>query len=645
MATTPTNKPIPSEDPRDLKFNAGKIDEVVTSDAHYYTDRFGVRRFTIAGFQYTAEEAIRNYGYITMDSFEDGATLTLPNQTLRYEATGEYYRWDGAFPKIVPAGSTPETSGGIGLGAWVSVGDAALRTNLADENSNVSIAGVPASQVAQNVNATEYAERDADVYDLIVVYGQSNALGSAALSGDTSGYPTPLKRSMMFDPTDGVIKPITQDMMSTSGEASTGHAWSEFANEWYRLSGHGSVVVNCAKGAASIAQLSKGASTGSTDYYGLLVAGVNSAKSRMVTQQLNLGKIYVIFHQGEADQLSELPFTTYVSSFAALIDNLVADLGIARFGNCTVGCPLNRQEYTWATIQNAQRYTCNGRNYAATIFDDCPSFLLRDGNVGTEGVHYTQKGYNTMGAGAARGLWSIEKGGLKTKSSVDFKDYPSDIAPWSRAKHCFAAAAYASSTSSWQLLNIRNGDNYIRPANVNAVTISSDGNTFLFSIADNARLWFEFSGEISRNAEVLAMYASVDRFNSDTFNLRLAVYIDLDFVINVSTGEITSPRGGTAASWVASLVSATVSSGTAVVTHGSTSCGAQVSHYAGTSLADTGATVSVNCPSTTQTRVYLANATTNPTVLVSLKKVLVTPAQLQALGATIFVKGTYAPEF
>lgn len=144
MATVPTNNPIPSEDPRDLKFNAGKIDEVVTSDAHYYTDRFGVRRFTIAGFQYTAEEAIRNYGYITMDSFEDGATLTLPNQVLRYEATGEYYRWDGEFPKTVSSGSTPETAGGVGSGAWLSVGDATLRSQL--NNSFSSIADLRASK-------------------------------------------------------------------------------------------------------------------------------------------------------------------------------------------------------------------------------------------------------------------------------------------------------------------------------------------------------------------------------------------------------------------------------------------------------------------------------------------------------------------
>lgn len=49
MATTPTNNPIPSEDPRDLKFNAGKIDEEVNGSADYYTDRFGVQRLTNSG--------------------------------------------------------------------------------------------------------------------------------------------------------------------------------------------------------------------------------------------------------------------------------------------------------------------------------------------------------------------------------------------------------------------------------------------------------------------------------------------------------------------------------------------------------------------------------------------------------------------
>lgn len=131
MATQPTNLPVPSESPRDLKFNAGKIDEFVTSMGWTYTDRFGVQHYTIEGMRWLAQQAIAGFGYITIDSFEDGNTLTLPNQVLRLEATGEYYRWDGQLPKNVPASSTPESTGGIGSGAWISVGDAALRQNLA----------------------------------------------------------------------------------------------------------------------------------------------------------------------------------------------------------------------------------------------------------------------------------------------------------------------------------------------------------------------------------------------------------------------------------------------------------------------------------------------------------------------------------
>lgn len=126
MTTTPTQLPIPSEKPQDLKFNAGKIDEFSTSMGWTYTDRFGVKHYTIEGLKHLAEQAISAFGYITLDSFEDGANLTLPNQILRWKSSGEYYRWDGNFPKAVVAGSTPDSSGGIGNGKWLSVGAAAL---------------------------------------------------------------------------------------------------------------------------------------------------------------------------------------------------------------------------------------------------------------------------------------------------------------------------------------------------------------------------------------------------------------------------------------------------------------------------------------------------------------------------------------
>ncbi|WP_193323266.1 hypothetical protein [Erwinia endophytica] len=130
MATTPTSNAVPSESPRDLKFNAGKIDEFVTSTEQQYIDRFGNAHYTIEGLRYTAQQAIASFGWIVVKSFQDGATLTLPNEVLYDEGSGEYYRWDGELPKVVPAGSTPETSGGIGTGAWISTGDATLRSSI-----------------------------------------------------------------------------------------------------------------------------------------------------------------------------------------------------------------------------------------------------------------------------------------------------------------------------------------------------------------------------------------------------------------------------------------------------------------------------------------------------------------------------------
>lgn len=149
MATQPTNNAVPSESPRDLKFNAGKIDEFVTSLARQYRDRFGNEHYTIEGLRWFAQQAISQYGYITLDSFQAGASITLPNQILRDTSTGEYYRWDGNFPKTVPSNSTPQSAGGIGLGAWISVGDGALRSEL-KKTSGAKLVGIaPAGTLDQ----------------------------------------------------------------------------------------------------------------------------------------------------------------------------------------------------------------------------------------------------------------------------------------------------------------------------------------------------------------------------------------------------------------------------------------------------------------------------------------------------------------
>ncbi|MGV4246565.1 hypothetical protein [Citrobacter freundii] len=136
MATQPTNLQVPSESPRDLKFNAGKIDEYVTSMGWTYTDRFGQKHYTIEGNNYLAQQAMASFGYVVLTgkTFTTGATISQPNEVLLNTADGEYYKWTGSFvsgPKVVPANSTPAGTGGIGPGAWLSIGDAALRSQLA----------------------------------------------------------------------------------------------------------------------------------------------------------------------------------------------------------------------------------------------------------------------------------------------------------------------------------------------------------------------------------------------------------------------------------------------------------------------------------------------------------------------------------
>lgn len=85
--------------------------------------------------QQAIDDAIRQTGYAPVDSFELGATLELVSSALRWVANNNaFYSWRGTFPKIVPPGSTPESTGGFGDNAWVDVSDLTLRAQIAEDN-------------------------------------------------------------------------------------------------------------------------------------------------------------------------------------------------------------------------------------------------------------------------------------------------------------------------------------------------------------------------------------------------------------------------------------------------------------------------------------------------------------------------------
>lgn len=150
MATQPTQNQVPSESPRDLKYNAGKIDEFTTSMDLLYQDRLGSQHYTIEGIRWLVQQSIAQYGYITVDSFQAGSSITLPNQVLRDTSSGEYYRWDGMLPKVVPENSTPQSSGGVGKGAWLLVGEASLRADLR-KGSGAELIGFGSSTIDKSL--------------------------------------------------------------------------------------------------------------------------------------------------------------------------------------------------------------------------------------------------------------------------------------------------------------------------------------------------------------------------------------------------------------------------------------------------------------------------------------------------------------
>lgn len=159
MATYNTGNPIGSTDSRDRLDNTENMDYLENSTTELtHPDRLGTVRKTRHGMeaehdaqisahesehdaQISAHESefdikMAGMAFSRVGTFAAGYTLTDARQTLLYATDGHDYGWAGTFPKVVAAGATPATSGGIGAGAWVDRTDVTLRSDLASESGS-----------------------------------------------------------------------------------------------------------------------------------------------------------------------------------------------------------------------------------------------------------------------------------------------------------------------------------------------------------------------------------------------------------------------------------------------------------------------------------------------------------------------------
>lgn len=87
--------------------------------------------------QKTMPAILRDIGFTPASfDFTTGGTLTTSSRDvavlwpLSSGGDGDYYYWQGALPKVIPAASTPASTGGVAEGAWRPVGENVLRNNL-----------------------------------------------------------------------------------------------------------------------------------------------------------------------------------------------------------------------------------------------------------------------------------------------------------------------------------------------------------------------------------------------------------------------------------------------------------------------------------------------------------------------------------
>lgn len=124
MTTYNTKEPLGSASAKVLYDNAQNFDHLSNDRVNEtWDDRFGKPRLTWHGMEQRYKTALANLGLNPVGTFQGGAVINSAGDIIQDETTGAWYRWDDltTLPKTVPPGSTPDSSGGTGVGKWLAV--------------------------------------------------------------------------------------------------------------------------------------------------------------------------------------------------------------------------------------------------------------------------------------------------------------------------------------------------------------------------------------------------------------------------------------------------------------------------------------------------------------------------------------------
>lgn len=172
MTTYNTGNPLGSAAAKDLYDNAQNFDHLsVDLINETWPDRFGKMRLTWHGMEQQYKAALNSLGWNPVGTFQQGAIANVAGDIIQDETNDVWYRWDdlATLPKNVPSGSTPDTTGGIGDGAWKAV-------DVSDVLRKELMLNSGASQIGSASGKTVQQELDGRVADISALGSRASAL-------------------------------------------------------------------------------------------------------------------------------------------------------------------------------------------------------------------------------------------------------------------------------------------------------------------------------------------------------------------------------------------------------------------------------------------------------------------------------------
>lgn len=453
--------------------------------------------------------------------------------------------------------------------------------------------------------------------DLFIIYGQSNAQGQPASTVGALSWIT--ASAEMWSGT--AIVPLSNTMPVPVGGAFGGSAWPAFANEYNAQTGRRAVYVNAARGSQSIADLSKPG----TNYTNMLT-WVDATKAAITARGDVMGRISVLWCQGERDQALGTTYDTYRSTLAQLWTDLKVDIGATKLAIWPLG------RYTSASVRQAWPVQEATLAFAMTTPD---AFVAYGGVSGfssengmSDGVHYTMAGYNLMG-----------RMGAKTTAAMLFDNATEDAetprlygqvrySSWQRQSRASAVITRGSGgTYDWTNTRGASGS-FIR-----SIDAATDANELRLMLAMPAQQYLEFLAEPERDGKqrglvpCVRVISGTDSVADDYIGVSFA-FQSLPIRVNMTAGTIDISSFGTAYNTAfAGMVTASFSStGNVTLTHPEI-----IGLPHGSIRGDTGRQLRVNSSGTTSTIIRLrdgAGTLVNDEVTIVLPNLIVPHANI-----------------